>query len=85
MKKNYSLPFPILLSREGGWYVAACSMLDIATQGKTEQEVRDNMRELIMEYLDDPDTRKPVPELLDATSLTYVAVPMSGTVAYGKN
>ncbi len=28
--------------KEGRWFVASCSTLDIATQGKTEQEVKEN-------------------------------------------
>jgi predicted RNase H-like HicB family nuclease len=33
--------------------------LDIATQGKTEKEVKENMADLINDYLNDPDTQKP--------------------------
>ena len=33
-------------------------MLDIATQGRTEEEVRENMMDLIEEYMEDPDTQK---------------------------
>ena len=53
------MEWPVVVMREGSWYVAACPPLDIATQGKTEQEVKDNMKELIHEYLRDPDTPKP--------------------------
>ena len=81
--KKYSFPFPILISREGRWYVSACPALGIATQGKTEKEVRDNMRELIAQYVDDPDTLKPNPQLLYSTSLTYVAVPIADTLIHG--
>ena len=52
--------FPILISKEGGWFVASCPMLDIATQGRTEEEVKENMADLIEEYMDDSDTPKPV-------------------------
>jgi predicted RNase H-like HicB family nuclease len=31
-------------------------MLDIATQGKSEEEVKENMVDLIHDYLSDPDT-----------------------------
>ena len=34
-------------------------MLDIATQGRTEEEVKENMVDLIEEYKEDPDTQKP--------------------------
>jgi predicted RNase H-like HicB family nuclease len=53
------MPLPILIAKEGKWFVASCLTLDIATQGKTEKEVKENMAELIDEYLSDPDTAKP--------------------------
>jgi len=53
------VPFPILITKEGKWFVASCPVLDIATQGKTEKEVKENMVELIDEYFSDPDTPKP--------------------------
>jgi predicted RNase H-like HicB family nuclease len=34
-------------------------MLDIATQGRTEEEVKENMADLIEEYMEDPDTQNP--------------------------
>ena len=83
MKKKVALPFPILISKEGRWYVSVCPMLGIATQGKTEKEVRENIRELIVEYLKDPDTNKPNRQILDSTSLSYVTIPMTNTLVYG--
>ena len=56
---NVEIPFPIILTKENKWFVASCPILDIATQGKTEKEVKENMAELIGEYLSDPDTAKP--------------------------
>jgi len=46
----------IIISREGKWYVASCPVLYIATQRATEEEVKENMKDLIKEYLEDPDT-----------------------------
>jgi len=53
------VPLPIFMTREGRWFVAACPVLDIAIQGKTEKEVKKNMEDLINEYFNDPDTPKP--------------------------
>ena len=53
------ISLPIIISREGKWYVASCPVLDIATQGATEDEVKENMKNLIKEYLEDADTPKP--------------------------
>ena len=52
------ISFPILISKEGKWFVASCPMLDIATQGRTEEEVKENMVDLIEEYMEDHDTQK---------------------------
>lgn len=54
--KDIQIPFPIFIGKEGKWFVASCPTLDIATQGNTESEVKENMRDLINEYLNDPDT-----------------------------
>ena len=64
------VPLPILITKENKWFVASCLILDIATQGKTEKEVKENMAELINEYLSDPDTAKPSLEDLMSLSLT---------------
>ena len=37
------ISFPVLISKEGKWFVACCPILDIATQGRTEEEVKENM------------------------------------------
>lgn len=50
---------PVIITREGKWFVGACPLLDVATQGKTEEEVKENLRDLIEEYMNDSDTPKP--------------------------
>lgn len=65
---------PIVIAREGKWYVASCPLLDIATQGKTEGEVRRNIKALINEYLKDPDTPKSKIKSLSVLSLTTISV-----------
>jgi predicted RNase H-like HicB family nuclease len=71
MKKIF---LPIILGKEGKWYVASCPILDIATQGKTEKEARENIEELIVEYLKDPDTPKPNLKTFTFSSLSYIEV-----------
>ena len=53
------ISFPVLISKERKCFVACCPMLDIATQGRTEEEVKETMADLIEEYMEDPDTQKP--------------------------
>ena len=68
------VPFPILITKENKWFVASCPILDIATQGKTEKEVKENMADLINDYLNDPDTEKPTIEDFLSLSLTNIPV-----------
>jgi predicted RNase H-like HicB family nuclease len=68
------VPLPILITKENKWFVASCPILDIATQGKTEKEVKENMADLINDYLNDPDTEKPTIEDLLSLSMTNVPV-----------
>ena len=68
------VPFPIVIARENKWFVASCPSLDLATQGRTENEVRNNMKQLIDDYLADPDTSKPSMRTLTDVSLTNILV-----------
>lgn len=45
------------IMKEDEWFVASCPPLDIATQGETEEKVKENMNDLIDEYLQNPDTQ----------------------------
>ena len=78
------VPLPILITKEGKWFVASCPILDIATQGKTEKEVKENMAELIDECLRDPDTSKPSLDDLMSFSLTNIPVKIPESVMHGK-
>jgi predicted RNase H-like HicB family nuclease len=68
------VPVPILLTKEGKWFVGSCPILDIATQGRTEMEVKENLADLIHEYLRDPDTSKP--SMTDLMSLSLANIPV---------
>jgi len=78
------IPLPILITKEGKWFVASCPILDIATQGKTEKEVKENMAELINDYLSDPDTPKPALDDLMSLSLTNIFVKVPEGVFHSK-
>jgi predicted RNase H-like HicB family nuclease len=39
--------FTAIVEREDDWYVALCPELDIASQGKTIEEARDNLVEAV--------------------------------------
>jgi len=71
--ENKEISLPIIIMREGNWFVASCPSLDIATQGKTEEEVKENMKDLIDDYLQDQDTLKPEIDT-ELTSLSFINV-----------
>ena len=56
--------------------MACCPMLDIATQGRTEEEVKENRADLIEEYMEDPDTQKPDWDTIMSTSVTMTSIPV---------
>lgn len=72
------LSFPIFIGKEDEWFVASCPMLDIASQGKTEEEVKGNMKELIEEYMKDPDTQKPKLKTIMSASVTITNIAVKG-------
>ena len=83
MNNLIKFPFPVFITQEDKWFVAACQVLGIATQGATEQEVKENMQDLIQEYLTDPDTPKDRIRELASSSLSYISVPIAREFLYG--
>ena len=51
-------------------------ILDIAAQGMTEKEIKENMANLINDYLNDLDTQKPSIE--DLMSFSLINIPAKG-------
>ena len=84
IKPLISFPFPVITAKEGRWFVIACPVLDIASQGKTEKEAKENMKELINDYLNDPDTSKRFFEDIGEIGFNYLSVPISKELVYGK-
>ena len=78
------IPVPVLITREGRWFVGSSPILDVATQGRTEKEVKENLADLINEYLMDPDTRKSSLEELTSLSLANAPVKIPEGVLHGK-
>lgn len=82
--KKIQFPFPVFISKEGKWFVAECPLLGVATQGKTEKELRENMKDLIQNYFTDPDIRKDKLKEAFFSSFTYIHVFVSEKLLYGK-
>jgi|WetSurMetagenome_2_1015567.scaffolds.fasta_scaffold105736_3 predicted RNase H-like HicB family nuclease len=81
---SVQVPLPIVIAKEKKWFVASCPLLDIATQGRTEAEVKENMADLIDDYMSDPDTPKPSMDDLVSLSLTNIAVNVPEGVLHPK-
>lgn len=79
------IPLPVVIAKEGKWFVASCPVLDVATQGKTEEEVKENMKDLINDYFKDPDTPKPKISAIMSVSLTNIPVNIPEGVLHSKN
>ena len=50
MKKDLS----VVISQEGKWFVAQCLEIDVASQGKTEIEAIDNLRDALLLHFTPP-------------------------------
>ena len=55
MKKTFSAS----IVQEGNWYVAQCLEVDVASQGATEAEALDNLREALELYFEEPGPTAP--------------------------
>ena len=73
MEKSQA-PLPVVIMKEDDWFIASCPLLDIATQGKTAEEVKENMQDLIEEYFEDPDTQKPELKTMMAVSVSFLPI-----------
>ena len=52
-------PFAATVWREGNWYVSQCLEIDIASQGATEDEALENLREAIELHFEPPQATRP--------------------------
>jgi predicted RNase H-like HicB family nuclease len=52
-------PFAATVWKEGNWYVAQCLELDVASQGETEEEALENLREALALYFEPPQATRP--------------------------
>ena len=52
-------PFAATVWKEENWYVAQCLELDVASQGGTEEEALDNLRDALDLYFEPPQATRP--------------------------
>ncbi len=55
--------FTAIVWREGKWFIAQCLEVDLASQGRTEREAVENLRETLELYLEEP-TPKVTPKIV---------------------
>jgi predicted RNase H-like HicB family nuclease len=47
-------PFPAAVWQEGNWYVAQCLEVDVASQGESEAEALENLKEALELHFEPP-------------------------------
>src|SRR5260370_39377638 len=52
-------PFAATVWREGNWYVSQCLELDVASQGATEEEALENLKEALQLHFEPPQASRP--------------------------
>ncbi len=52
-------PFAATVWRDGNWYVSQCLEIDIASQGATEEEAIENLREALELHFEPPQATCP--------------------------
>lgn len=52
-------PFAATVWRDGNWYVSQCLEIDIASQGATEEEALENLREALELHFEPPQATRP--------------------------
>lgn len=66
------MQFSTVITREGGYYVALCPELDIASQGESVEESLQNLKEAISLYFEDEDAEVPRQEFRPLVTLIEV-------------
>jgi predicted RNase H-like HicB family nuclease len=68
--------FTTIIIKEGKWYVAKCAELGVVSQGRTEKEAEDNLKEAVELYLEDDQVLRKyilnVNVTIKTTKLNYV-------------
>jgi predicted RNase H-like HicB family nuclease len=52
-------PFSATVWREGQWFVSQCLDVDVASQGRTEEEALENLREALELHFEPPVATRP--------------------------
>lgn len=73
------MEFSAIVTKENRWFVSLCPELDIASQGKTQEEALKNLKEAVKLYLEDEDAK--IPRRTSEPILTFIRVETHGKTA----
>lgn len=68
--------FTAVIEQDDDWYVALCPELDIASQGRSVEEARNNLAEAIELFFEAADTAEIEQRLHSGIFITQVGVPV---------
>lgn len=68
--------FPVSVVPDGDWFVAQALEVDVASQGETEQEALDNIKEALELYF-----TPPTPERIPKVHQVEVEIPAEAAIA----
>lgn len=72
MAKNYQLT--AIIEKEGDTYVALCPELDVASQGDTIEEARENLKEALQLFLEEASASEIEDRLHEEVLITRVDI-----------
>jgi predicted RNase H-like HicB family nuclease len=74
-QKQVSVSLPVMITREGELYIAYTPALDISTQGKSLEQVKERFDELVKIFFKDLHKRNKVDEVLEECGWQKVKKP----------
>lgn len=84
VKKFDRVRVPVFINKYDKWYVATAPQLDLVTKGRTIEEAKENIADLLNVYFEDPYTVKPKPENLVTVDITFIPVNIPQGVSHTK-
>jgi len=48
---QFTMRLPLVITKKANWYASYCPVLDVASQGVTEEEARKNLSEALFSFL----------------------------------
>ncbi len=70
------IKLPITMFKENDWVIAATPFIDVCAQGKSEEEAVECLREMLEDYMTDPDTVKPKIESMVNVEMSIRTIPI---------